>query len=53
MTYFQDAMDDLNEGLTKAEAEKSKWQPVGDILIENLQKEIDKTKVCEMLAFNS
>ena len=46
MTYFQDSTEDLNDGLTKAEAEKSRWQPVGDILIENLQKEIDKTKVC-------
>ena len=50
MTYFQDAMDDLNEGLMNAETEKNRWQPVGDILIENLQKEIDKTKVCRTLS---
>ena len=48
MTYFQDAMEDLNEGLMTAENEMHKWQPVGDILIENLQKEIDKIKVCKI-----
>ncbi|XP_053396069.1 dystrophin-like isoform X7 [Mercenaria mercenaria] len=44
MTFFQDAMDDLNESLVKAEHEKNSWHPVGDILIENLQYEIEKTK---------
>ncbi|XP_052240299.1 dystrophin-like isoform X2 [Dreissena polymorpha] len=44
MTYFQDAMDDLKESLTKAENEKNTWKPVADILIENLQYEIEKTK---------
>lgn len=47
MTFFQDAMDDLNESLVKAEHEKNSWHPVGDILIENLQYEIEKTKVSE------
>ena len=45
MTFFQDAMDDLNDSLLKAEGERNKWHPVGDILIENLQFEIEKTKV--------
>lgn len=45
MTFFQDSMDDLNESLVKAEHEKNSWQPVADILIENLQYEVEKTKV--------
>ena len=45
MTFFLDSMDDLNESLVKAEHEKDSWHPVGDILIENLQFEIEKTKV--------
>lgn len=45
MMFFQDAMDDLKDSLVRAEAEKDRWQPVADILIENLQHEIEKTKV--------
>ena len=51
MTYFQDAMDDLKESLTKAENEKNTWKPVADILIENLQYEIEKTKVRNWFSF--
>jgi len=45
MTFFQDATDDLNESLCRAEAEKNSWRPIADIMIENLQFEIEKTKV--------
>ncbi|KAL3882695.1 hypothetical protein ACJMK2_029008 [Sinanodonta woodiana] len=44
MNIFQDAMEDLNAGLQQADAEKSHWKPVGDILLENLQEEINLTK---------
>lgn len=42
---FHDAMDDMQQLLTEAEREKAKWQPVGDVLLEALQTEIDKVKV--------
>ena len=42
---FQESMDDLNDHLTRAEQQKTEWSAVGDIIIENLQEEIDKTKV--------
>ncbi|XP_052810329.1 dystrophin-like isoform X2 [Mya arenaria] len=44
MTYFQDALDDLQESLSRAEAEKNTWPLIADILIENLPFEIEKTK---------
>ncbi|XP_052832324.1 dystrophin isoform X2 [Octopus bimaculoides] len=44
MTVFHEAMDYLNEQLQESEDEKSKWQHVGDVIIENLQEEIDLTK---------
>ena len=34
-----------NKTIETSETEKTKWPPVGDILIENLQFEIEKTKV--------
>ena len=45
MAMFQESMDDLNDHLTRAEQQKTEWSAVGDIIIENLQEEIDKTKV--------
>lgn len=45
MTVFHEAMDYLNEQLQESEDEKFKWQHVGDVIIENLQEEIDLTKV--------
>ena len=45
MTVFHEAMDYLDEQLQESEDEKSKWKPVGDVIIENLQDEIDLTKV--------
>ena len=45
MVMFHDAMDDMQQLLTEAEREKAKWQPVGDVLLEALQTEIDKVKV--------
>lgn len=44
MTVFHEAMDYLDEQLQESEDEKSKWKPVGDVIIENLQDEIDLTK---------
>ena len=44
---FHAAMDDMQQLLTEAEREKAKWQPVGDVLLEALQTEIDKVKVGE------
>lgn len=49
MTVFHEAMDYLDEQLQESEDEKSKWKPVGDVIIENLQDEIDLTKVIELL----
>ncbi|XP_041352153.1 dystrophin-like isoform X2 [Gigantopelta aegis] len=44
MAMFQESMDDLNDHLSQAEQQKAQWSAVGDIIIENLQEEIDKTK---------
>ncbi|KAK2181700.1 hypothetical protein NP493_384g05004 [Ridgeia piscesae] len=44
MVMFHAAMDDMQQLLTEAEREKAKWQPVGDVLLEALQTEIDKVK---------
>jgi hypothetical protein len=45
MTLFHEAMDDLDQRLTTAEREKVVWQGVADILIKELQREIDLTRV--------
>ena len=45
MVMFHAGMDDMQQLLTEAEREKAKWQPVGDVLLEALQTEIDKVKV--------
>ena len=45
MIVFHAAMDDLHGRLQDVEKEKSRWQPVGDIIVDNLQEEIDLTKV--------
>lgn len=45
MTMLHETMEDLDGQLGEADLEMSQWPPVGDIVIENLQDEIDKTKV--------
>ena len=45
MVMFHAGLDDMQQLLTEAEREKAKWQPVGDVLLEALQTEIDKVKV--------
>nr|XP_033805580.1 dystrophin isoform X6 [Geotrypetes seraphini] len=42
---LQDAMDDLDPKLRQAELTKGSWQPVGDLLIDSLQDQIEKVKV--------
>ena len=49
MMIFHEAMDELEQRLLKAEQEKSKWLPVGDIIIENLQDEVAICKVCNTI----
>ncbi|XP_064602546.1 dystrophin-like isoform X2 [Liolophura sinensis] len=44
MTMLHETMEDLDGQLGEADQEMSHWPPVGDIVIENLQDEIDKTK---------
>ncbi|ESO83438.1 hypothetical protein LOTGIDRAFT_169302 [Lottia gigantea] len=44
MSVFHDSMDDLDDHLKEAESKKTNWQPVGDIIIENLKTEIDNVK---------
>uniref|UniRef100_A0A4W3GT32 Dystrophin n=1 Tax=Callorhinchus milii TaxID=7868 RepID=A0A4W3GT32_CALMI len=41
---LQDAMDELNLKLRKAESIRDSWQPVGDLLIDSLQDHIEKVK---------
>ena len=45
MTVFQDSLDELNDKLKEVENERDQWPSVADLIIENLQKEIDKVKV--------
>ncbi|XP_057345118.1 utrophin isoform X6 [Manis pentadactyla] len=40
---LQGAMDDLDADLKEAEAVRSGWKPVGDLLIDSLQDHIEKT----------
>lgn len=42
---LQGAMDDLDADLKEAEAVRSGWKPVGDLLIDSLQDHIEKTMV--------
>ena len=45
MVVFHAAMDDLHQFVTAAEREQAKWHPVGDVLLDVLQQEIDHCKV--------
>jgi len=45
MVLFHNALDDLQQRLNDAEREKSKWQLVDDLLVENLAAEVDHCKV--------
>ncbi|KAK6187729.1 hypothetical protein SNE40_005688 [Patella caerulea] len=45
LTVLEENIEDLNENLVEAEQNKAKWNPIGDIIIENLQEEIDNIKV--------
>lgn len=42
---LQEAMDELDLKLRQAEAIKGAWQPVGDLLIDSLQDNLEKLKV--------
>ncbi|KAK2162351.1 hypothetical protein LSH36_100g10019 [Paralvinella palmiformis] len=44
MVLFHNALDDLQQRLNDAEREKSKWQLVDDLLVENLAAEVDHCK---------
>ncbi|KAL5009782.1 hypothetical protein ScPMuIL_012087 [Solemya velum] len=44
MVQFEEGLEDLSEKLQGAEIEKTKWPPVGDIIIEQLQDYIEKNK---------
>jgi hypothetical protein len=45
MALFHNALDELQQRLNDAEREKSKWQLVDDLLVENLPDEVDHCKV--------
>lgn len=45
MVAFHELIDRLQSRLTEQEREKSRWPPVGDVMLEALQDEIDTTKV--------
>lgn len=46
MSILHDSLEDLVSKLREAEQEKSLWNPIADLIIENLPTEIDKLKVC-------
>jgi len=46
MMIMQEALDDLTNHLNEMERDMSPWQPVSDVLLENLQQQIDLTQVC-------
>lgn len=43
LRVLQSAMDDLDVGLVAAEKVRSGWKPVGDLLIDSLKEQIEKT----------
>uniref|UniRef100_A0A8C4S8F0 Dystrophin n=1 Tax=Erpetoichthys calabaricus TaxID=27687 RepID=A0A8C4S8F0_ERPCA len=45
---LQEAMDELDMKLRQGEAIKQSWQPVGDLLIDSLQDQIEKIKAFRM-----
>lgn len=45
LRVLQSAMDDLDVGLVAAEKVRSGWKPVGDLLIDSLKEQIEKTSV--------
>ena len=45
MLGFHQAMDDVSTKLHEAEAQKTKWVPVGEIIIDSLPQHIAEMKV--------
>lgn len=45
MSHLQSGLEKMESHLVQAEQSKAKWAPVGDIARENLQREIQHTKV--------
>lgn len=57
MSHLQSGLEKMEGHLVQAEQSKAKWAPVGDIARENLQREIQHTKVhnsyCSTVLTNS
>ena len=49
MEVFHTTLAEMTEDLTEAERERSKWLRVGDVVLDNLQKEIQMTSVSYQL----
>ncbi len=45
MISFHGGMEELHGCLLEVERDKTRWQPVGDVMLESLQDEIDQCKV--------
>ena len=45
LRQLHDAMNDLSGKLHEGETLKASWLPVGDLIIDNLQDQIDDVKV--------